>query len=345
MTARREVIHGISATRASAILGMNEWKTPVLAWQEIMEKLKPGFNAERGFILPVQEDKAAFRWGHAFESAVIELAESAQGMSITDREVLARDNGNPPAFCYLDGMYNQEKTDFDRILHEGKTSFERAYRMKWGEPGTDRIPQAYQIQAQHSMMCSGADETIVSVLVFPKSPDEWEEMGWQIAYDQSREIYTIEREHEKTTEISYPQRWAEVLEEMGYFHQYQIAANKDAQKLLREAYNHFWETYVLTETPPEVNDYEDIRRLFPEPKGTLIVGDEIASIMREYKDIGKEIGKSGHLAKRQQQLKTQILKFAMDKTTVADDESVEKIVFRDESGNKVGQYDGKTFRA
>ena len=85
MSARAEIIHGISATRASAILGLNKWKTPFLAWQEIMEKLKPGFNAEKGYILPPREDKAVFRWGHAFESAVIELAEQVGQVQVVWR--------------------------------------------------------------------------------------------------------------------------------------------------------------------------------------------------------------------------------------------------------------------
>ena len=187
MSARKEIIHGISATRGSAVVGMNKWKTPVLAWQEIMEKLKPGFNESRGFILPPREDKAVFRWGNAFEGAVIELAESAQGFEIGNREKLAMQvikplsvgmTGfntagvaiNPPAFCYIDGQYNMP----GMALHEGKTTFERAFQKSWGEPGTDHIPEHTQIQVQTQMMCSGADQCIVSVLVFPFSVDDME---------------------------------------------------------------------------------------------------------------------------------------------------------------------------
>lgn len=349
MSKRAEIIHGISATRASAILGMNKWKTPLLAWQEIMEKLKPGFNAERGFILPPREDKAVFRWGNAFESAVIELSEQTQDSKIGYQEHLCRDHGNPESFCYIDGMYQTT----GRTMHEGKTTFERAFYKSWGEPGTDRVPNHVAIQAQHNMMCSDvytvADECIVSVLVFPFSVDDLDYEnggGWEIMNDGND--YWIEsypRGAISGSTIIHPIDWARPLAQQGYFHQYPIQSKPDTHKLLREMYVDFWNKYVLTETPPEIDDYEDIRRIFPAPKGTLVVSGDMASKFREYADIGSELGAGGYLKKKQVQLKEEILKFSLDKTTVADDESQEKIIFMDESGNSIGSFNGKTFRA
>ena len=339
MPERGQNISGISATRASAILGLNQWKTSLLAWQEICEKIRPGFNAERGYILPEREDKAVFRWGKVFEDAIVLLAQDERGQPIENREGLVITQDIPAAFAYIDGLYS------DGTLHEGKTTFIRAYDKKWGEPGTDRIPQEYQVQVQHSMMCGGLDHAIVSLLVFPRPVDEWEEEGWEIEKEPDLEFYNIYRDGNNGAQFIRPIDWATPLSAMGYFHQYPVDANLDTHKLLREFYADFWERYVLTEKEPDITDYEDIRRVFTAPKGVLVVSGDTAEWMREFREITKETGDSGFLAKRKTELKTRILEFARDETTVADDEAQEKIVFMDSTGKKVGQFDGKTFRA
>lgn len=348
MADKRSDATGVSATRASAILGLNQWKTPLLAWQEVMEHIEPGFNASRGFILPEREDKAVFRWGHAFEDSLITLAKMKTGERIADREMMVSTTGGKPnAFAKIDGRYSTHE------LHEGKTTNFRAFDLKWGEPGTDRIPQEYQVQVQHQMMCADAEKCIVSVLVFPRPVDDWEDEGWTIMeMENGSEYRLIKTKAEGTPSemnidsvVDFPVNWASTLNQMGYFHQYPVESKPDQHKLLMEAYEHFWGKYVLTKTPPEIDDYEDVRRTFTAPKGTLVVSDDAARWMREYRDINREIGSGGNLKKRKDYLKTKILKFAKDKTTVADNDSQEKIVFRDNAGNKVGSFNGTTFRA
>lgn len=332
---------GLSGSRAAAILGLSQYSTPLSVWQDIMEKRRPGFNAEREFLYEPFTGNASTRFGHAFESSVIELAEQAHGGRIINQEgeYTAQKFGLDYVTCHIDGWY-----EGTQVLHEGKTVNERAFRTSWGEPGTDRIPAIYAAQVQHQLLCTGAEENILSALVFPKTADEWEEAGWEVVkgkeWHDKDNFYLV---NGNTT--CHPHSWAKALAQMGFFHQYTIQAKPDTHKLMLEMYEDFWERHVLTEQPPEITDYEDIRRCFPEPKGTLVVDNEMAAMLREYKDIGKEIGSGGHLKKRQGQLKTQILKFAHDKTTVADDDAQEKVVFRDDTGQKLGQFDGKTFRA
>jgi len=331
---------GISGSRAAAILGMSKYKTPFAVWQELCEARRPGFNAERGYILEKFEGNASTRFGLAFESSVIELTEAATGKQITDREGEYYLDGEVPITCHIDGRFS------DSHIFEGKTVYERGFRLDWGEPGTDRIPQAYAIQVQNNMMVTGTEHCTVGALVFPKSPQEWEDEGWSAErgsewHDKNIDYLT----NNITGDGSTTKQWAQSLAQMGYFHQYPIQSKPDTQKLLKEMYLDFWNRYVLTETPPEITDYEDIRRCFPSPKGTLVINDELASKFREYADIGKELGTGGYLKKKQGELKTEILKICLEKTTVADDESQEKVVFVDESGNKCGQFDGKTFRA
>ena len=81
---------GISASRGSAILGVNKYKSPLVAWLEIMEQLHPGFVEGNGYYLeprgnewgePLDPKMAAIRWGHGFENAITDLTGG-----ITDRE-------------------------------------------------------------------------------------------------------------------------------------------------------------------------------------------------------------------------------------------------------------------
>lgn len=332
---------GISGSRAAAVLGLSKYQTQVAIWQQICEARRPGFNAERGYILEPFEGNASTRFGLAFEGAIISLTEQQTGETITDQEGEYYLDGEVPITCHIDGRFSPDK------IFEGKTVYSRGFDMNWGEPGTDRIPQEYAVQTQHNMMLTGAEECHVSALIFPKSPEEWEEEGWKAIHNKENGgYYILERSHgEELFEMRNPAEWARTLRDMGYFKTYIVKANPAIHEMLKETYLSFWQKYVLTEQPPEIDDYEDIRRLFPAPVGTLVVSDQIASQFKEYASINKEIGKSGHLSKRKDQLKTEILKVCLDKTTVADDESIEKVVFRDSAGNKCGQFDGKTFRA
>lgn len=332
---------GISGSRAAAIIGLSKYSTPFTVWQDIMEKLEPGFNAKKGYIYEPFQGNVSTEFGHAFESAVINLTEQKTGHTITDRESIH--SINDYTTCHIDGVINGE-------LFEGKTANNRVFGMDWGEPGTDRIPQSYAVQIQHNLMCAGLNRATMSVLVFPTTVQEFEKEGWQAHYDQLNGVHFL-KNHE-TDQIIDPLEWAKVFAQIGNFHTYHIEAKPDTHKILKELYEEFWNKYVLGKIPPDAVDYQDIRRLFSAPKGTLVIsaddkigGESVASIMREYKDITKEIGDSGHLAKRKAFIKTQVLKFAREKTTVEDDESVEKVVFRDESGGKLGSFDGKTYRS
>ena len=78
----------ISASRGASILGLSKWKTPVQSWLEIMEARQPGFCEKHKYKYPEFEETAVLRWGKAFESAIIELAERKQDDVIGFREKL-----------------------------------------------------------------------------------------------------------------------------------------------------------------------------------------------------------------------------------------------------------------
>jgi len=129
---------------------------------------------------------------------------------------------------------------------------------------------------------------------------------------------------------------------MGFFHQYFIKVHKPLQNLMIKHYERYWRENVIAETPPPVREYEDIRKLIPAPKGTIIANKEIERLSAEYRGIRAEISKS---KKRQDELKALILDW-MTKQAEApiDDDSVEKWILRSKAGKKLHSYNGKTFR-
>lgn len=332
----------ISASRGAAVLGLSKYQTPVQIWLQICEARRPGFCAERGHKLPVVEENAAMRWGSAFESVIIELAEAKTGLNISDREKLV--SANKYVTCHLDGVYT------DGVIHEGKTTNGFAFREFWGEPGTDKIPQEYQVQVQHQLLCTGASEAIVSVLVFPVAVDELEKVGWlpEDIPDLKNKIYKYYLVNNEIGRCVDPIEWAVPLSEMGFFHQYRIKADKKLHKKLLTHYKYFWNTYVIPEIEPPIKDYEDIRLLCPEPYGTIVLPEQIENWKKEYNDITKELGKSGSMERRREELKTAIGAFLVSRFKAAkpdvDPDSKDKFILRSQSGEKMGSFDGRTFR-
>lgn len=332
----------LSGSRGAAILGLSDYTTRFEVWQKIQEERNPGFNEKLGYELPVFEGNAFTRFGHAFEDSIIELAEEKQNKAIINREKLytAKRMGYSFITCHIDGMY----TDCDIItplpseskLHEGKTTTEWSFRLKWGDPGTDRVPQEYQIQAQHQMLCTGAEEVIFSVLVFPKAPTDWEDMGW-IPENRS-DIDKGWILQKQSGGWNYCAEWARVLNEMGFFHQFIVPRNQDLIDKMVEEYSQFWHENILGEKPPEPKNLDDIIRMIPNPCGTIIVDDRLADWYKEYKDINSELGSGGQMAKRKDQLKVLILDHARKCKSDFDEESADKWLFVTESGEKVGTW-------
>jgi hypothetical protein len=322
----------ISASRAAAILGLSNYQTPVTVWLQIMESREPGFCARNNYELPVVEYSAPMRWGHAFESAVIELAEQRSGEEIICREEfheveMPHTNGGTIT-CHIDGEYRISEN-----LHEGKTTSIMNFRDHFGEPGTDQVPVEYQLQCQHQMICTGAEKVILSVLVFPRRVEEWEEMGWKPINDCGR--WELEAANGLHFSIK---RWANILNEMGYFHQYEITANPELHALMLQKYSTFWTDHVLTGTPPVPMCVDDIKALVREPIGTIIADERVERLVMERDNIMSEIGKGGSLSKRAEELRLEILKYMTAAGAVPDDESRNKFILRGRDGKKLASY-------
>jgi predicted phage-related endonuclease len=330
----------ISASRGAAILTyydksleairpMSKWSTPVSVWLQIMEARNHGFCEKNNYELPVIEDNPSMRWGRAFESAIIELAESKVDNDKIEEREKSYEADDEYITCHIDGRYRHRY-----CLHEGKTTTAYYFSDNFGEPGTDQVPIEYQIQCQHQMICTGAEKVILSVLVFPKRPEEWEEVGY-IPMQINNGVWRISR---PDGNLFDPSEWAYTLSEMGFFHQYEIIANPELQKLMIEKYSQFWNNNILTGIPPEPCHYDDIRALVREPVGTIIADEHVERMMAEYKNITEEIGQGGSLRKRANQIKIEALQYMRNTEKTIDDESDKKWILRGIDGKKIATY-------
>jgi putative phage-type endonuclease len=323
---------GISGSRAAAIVGLSRYQTAVGVWLDIMEALEPGFCAAHDFAREEFDGNASTRWGLAFERPIIALSEIArEGDRIIDCEREFRHPRAPFVTCHVDGIYQDAQE-----IHEGKTTTSWSFGDNWGEPGSDRIPVEYQVQVQHQMMVTGLRRAVVSVLVFPERPDAWEERGLRV--DAERGIISCA----DGTLCDSTYSWARVLRDMGFFHQYVVEASDELHERLLETYVDFWRVHVDGRTPPTATSYEDCKRLFTAPKGTVVADDELERWASEYKQINGEISA---MTRRNDQLKTGMIgRMAARAEKPVDGDSCEKWILRGASGKKLGAWDGKVWR-
>ena len=324
----------ISASRGAGILGVSKYKTSLQSWLEIMEQMHPGFCVANKFVVPEFEYNSAMKWGHAFENSIIELAENKLNDKIEDREHLAYYKGfenENYITCHIDGRYHN-----DWSLHEGKTTNIKTFYSEWGEPGTDRVPMDYQIQCQHQIICTGASEVILSVLVFPKRVDEFEAEGWIVQQHKNPDYYYLFNEKEQRATTS--ENWSKVLNDMGFFHQYIVHPNKALHELMLDKYSDFWNNNVLKQISPDPVNCDDIKSIYTEPKGTVIASEQVERWNAERKQLNEEIKE---MKKKADQLKFLEQDFLRTAEKVIDEETREKTYLMSRDGKKIASY-GKT---
>ncbi len=138
--------HGIGASEVAVLLGYSLYgKTPVSVWAEKV-----------GVPVPAVDNDDA-REGKLLEPHVADLYHGRTGKPIVKREVFYRyrDFHEVPLFATIDGI------DSDGRIVEIKTvnQFQERERLR------DGLPEAWKVQVQVQMLCSGIDEaTVVAYL-------------------------------------------------------------------------------------------------------------------------------------------------------------------------------------
>lgn len=137
---RRDKIGG---SDAAAACGVSEFRTPLQLWRE-----KKG--------LEVVKTNIAMRRGNYLEPLLIELYKEQSGEAVNQPSNTFTHPAYPWMIANLDGI-----TSSGKIL-ECKTT--TMFGDKWGEDGSDYIPDDYVFQLQHYCSVTGIDKAVLIVL-------------------------------------------------------------------------------------------------------------------------------------------------------------------------------------
>lgn len=304
--------NNISGSRASAVLGLSKYQTQIEVWLQLLGK---EFCIENKYEYPEFDGNTATRFGSAFESAIIKVTEKVKNISIIDREKYFEEGY---ITCHCDGL---SIIDGENILIENKTTSNDSFYSEWGEEGTDRIPLSYQVQVQHNLYLTGLNKCLLGLLVFPKRQSEFEKLG--IGIDNNFDMIDT-------------YKWTEVLYEMGFLKFYTVEKNEKLQSLMLEKYEQFWNVNIIGKVIPEIQTLDDIKKIYTEPKGTVVADEEIERISTERKLIQKEISE---MKKNVDKLKLLEQSYMYQHAgEIIDDETREKTVLLDRSGKKLASY-------
>lgn len=138
---------GLGGTDASAVLGLNPWRTPLQVWSE-----------KRGEAPPV-EQTPAMRWGLVLEPVIAEEYTLETGRRLWTPEQVY----HHPEHDFLVGTPDRLVIG-DRRGLEVKTA-NGFMASEWGPAGTDQVPAHYLIQCLHYMAVTGYRVWDLAVLI------------------------------------------------------------------------------------------------------------------------------------------------------------------------------------
>lgn len=161
---------GIGGSDVAAIMGMSPWKTAFSVYQEKRREVEDwGGNSLTD-------------WGKRMEPAIRQWYSDQTGREVRLPDKIMYHPDYPFMFASLDGL-----TD-DRRIVEIKTA--RSGK-KWGEPGTNQIPDYYMLQCQHYMLVTGFAVTDVPVSIAGSPP-----VMYEVPADKDLQDLIVEAETE-----------------------------------------------------------------------------------------------------------------------------------------------------
>lgn len=148
----KERMTGIGGSDAGAICGVNPYKTQYEVWLE-----------KRG-LTQSQDESEAMRWGLILEKPILKEYERISGNKARPHDALVRHPQYEYMIAHVDGIIvSPDGSKVEGIL-EIKTAGEFA-KKDWGMPGTDIIPESYNLQVQHYMAVLGLPYADVAALI------------------------------------------------------------------------------------------------------------------------------------------------------------------------------------
>lgn len=139
---------GIGGSDVAAILGLSPWKS---AFQLYMEK--------RGEFTEAPKESEVIHFGNVLEDVVADEYARRNGVKVQRRN----DMIIHPEFEFMLANIDRKVVGTRKGL-ECKTA-DKFTRGKWGESGTDQIPDFYRIQDEHYMNVTGYSEWDTAVLI------------------------------------------------------------------------------------------------------------------------------------------------------------------------------------
>lgn len=153
-----ERINYVGASDAAVACGMSPYKT---ALELYMEKT--------GQIAPENLDhKVVVQVGQHLEKLVLDTFEFECGHKVVDRQAVVYSNIHPWMRATLDGRIPGS------AVVEAKTA---SRKDRWGDTGTDQIPQEYLIQVHQQMLVTGERKAFVPV-IFSGADFDWYEVNF-----------------------------------------------------------------------------------------------------------------------------------------------------------------------
>lgn len=154
---------GIGASDAAAVMGLDPYRSPLDVW---LSKVHPE-------MLPEPENEELLQFGLDVEPAIAGAYERATKRQLqTVTPAIVHHQRYPEILCSPDRI---TMTGGPRLV---QLKWESKFADKFGDPGTDQVPDAYLIQCAHEMSCVGCDfEDIATmhagppVLIYPLHRD------------------------------------------------------------------------------------------------------------------------------------------------------------------------------
>jgi len=147
----RERMTGIGSSDASAVAGVNPWRSPVDVWLEKTGNAPPSDDSD---------DLGPTYWGKRLENLVIEEYRNRTGAAIGHQQALVRHPTHPFMLATLDAIA-VHPTGGPRPLEAKTTRFSR----DWGDPESDEVPLHYVFQVQHQLAVTGFSVADIAVLI------------------------------------------------------------------------------------------------------------------------------------------------------------------------------------
>jgi putative phage-type endonuclease len=224
---------GIGGSDVASIVGLSPWKTANAVYLEKRGEIEDEDISEKPVII----------FGNMLEQVVADFYTRQTGEKLEKRNKLIRHKKYPQLIANID-----RKIVGRPAVFEAKTA-DKFTIGKWGEDGSDDVPEHYRVQVEHYFNVTGYDEGVLAVLIggnefrqYPITRDQelsemlmeqclhfWEkvEKGFppEIDFAHANAIDTIKRMYPGTdgTTIVLPK-------ELEHWHKVKVDADKEITK-------------------------------------------------------------------------------------------------------------------